>query len=94
MFLRNMTQKKLESILKQLEEYQKSLDPFDRDKQELMDIIIEQFKEDMPSWKDDNISLEGIFEEIIDQQTEIDSSFSRESHYLVERLLNRINMDK
>ena len=44
-----MTQEQLESILKQLENYQKSLDSFDRDKQEIMDIIIEQFKNDMPS---------------------------------------------
>lgn len=89
-----MTQEQLELILKQLEEYQKSLDPFDRDKQEMMDIIIEQFKNDMPSWVDDDISLEGIFEEIVEEQSEADSSFYRESHHFVEKLINYIVIDE
>ena len=89
-----MTQEQLESILKQLENYQKSLDSFDRDKQEIMDIIIEQFKNDMPSWVDDDISLEGIFEEIVEEQSEADSSFNRESHRLIEKLINHIEVEK
>ena len=89
-----MTQEQLELILKQLEEYQKSLDPFDRDKQEMMDIIIEQFKNDMPSWVDDDISLEGIFEEIVEEQSEADSSFYHESHRLIEKLINHIEVEK
>ena len=89
-----MTQEQLESILKQIEEYQKSLDPFDRDKQEMMDIIVEQFKNDMPSWIDDDISLEGIFEEIVEEQSELNSSFYRESHRLIEKLINHIEVEK
>ena len=89
-----MTQEQLESILKQIEEYQKSLDPFDRDKQEMMDIIIEQFKNDMPSWVDDDISIEGIFEEIVEEQSEADSNFSRESHRLIEKLIKYIEVEE
>ena len=89
-----MTQEQLESILKQIEEYQKSLDPFDRDKQEMMDVIIEQFKNDMLSWVDDNISIEGIFEEIVEEQSESDSSFSRESHRLIEKLIKYIEVEE
>ena len=89
-----MTQEQLESILKQLEVYQKSLNPFDRDKQEMMDVIIEQFKNDMPSWVDDNISLEGIFEEIVEEHSEADSSFYRDSHRLLEKLINYIVIDE
>lgn len=89
-----MTQEQLESVLKQIEEYKKSLDPFDRGKQEMMDIIIEQFKNDMPSWVDDNISIEGIFEEIVEEQSEADSSFSRESHRLIEKLIKYIEVEE
>ena len=89
-----MTQEQLESILKQIEEYQKSLDPFDRDKQEMMDVIIEQFKNDMLSWVDDNISIEGIFEEIVEEQSESDSNFSRDFHRLIEKLIKYIEVEK
>ena len=89
-----MTQEQLESVLKQIEEYKKSLDPFDRDKQEMMDIIIEQFMNDMPSWVDDNISIEGIFEEIVEEQSEADSNFSRESHRLIEKLIKYIEVEE
>ena len=89
-----MTQEQLESVLKQIEEYKKSLDPFDRDKQEMMDIIIEQFKNDMPSWVDDDISIEGIFEEIVEEQSEADSNFSRESHRLIEKLIKYIEVEE
>jgi len=89
-----MTQEQLESIRKQLKEYQKSLDSFDRDKQEMMDIIIEHFKNDMLSWVDDDISIEGIFEDIVEEQSEVDSSFYHESRRLVERLINYIDMEK
>lgn len=89
-----MTQEKLESILKQLEEYQKSLDPFDRDKQELMDVIIAQFKEDMPSWIGDNISIECIFEEVIEQQLEVDSNFKKASKRLINELLSYLEIEE
>lgn len=89
-----MTQEQLESILKQLEVYQKSLNPFDRDKQEMMDVIIEQFKNDIPSWVDDDISLEGIFEEIVEEHSEADGNFYRESHRLLEKLINYIVIDE
>ena len=89
-----MTQKQLESIFRQLTEYKRSLDPSDCDKQEMMDVIIEQFKNDMPSWVDDNISIEGIFEEIVEEQSEADSSFSRESHRLIEKLIKYIEVEE
>lgn len=89
-----MTQEQLESILRQLQDYQNSLASSDRDKQELMDIIIEQFKDDMPSWGDDNISLEGIFEEIVEELSEADSSFCHESHRLTEKLINHIEIEE
>lgn len=59
----------------------------------MMDIVIKQFKNDIPSWVDDDISTEGILEEIVEEQSEADSSFYCESHRLVEKLINYIDIE-
>ena len=47
----------------------------------------------MPSWVDADISTEGILEEIVEEQSEADSSFYCESHRLVEKLINYIDIE-
>ncbi|MCI7429729.1 MAG: hypothetical protein MSS84_02445 [Bacteroidales bacterium] len=89
-----MNKIQLESILRQIEEYRKSLDPLSRDEIELIDLIIEQYKENLLSWVDGNISLEGLFEEIVEQQSEIDSSFIHDSNPLIIRLINHIKFEQ
>ena len=89
-----MNKIQLESILRQIEEYRKSLNPLSRDEIELIDLIIEQYKENLLSWVDGNISLEGLFEEIVEQQSEIDSSFIHDSNPLIIRLINHIKFEQ
>lgn len=70
-----MTQEQIDSVLEQLVEYIKQLDPSERAEEEFVNTIIEYFKDNTDSIIDEDTSLEDIFDELREQQSYLDGGY-------------------